>query len=63
MTKSARFLQKNDKKLQKIPIFLPQISPKPTTLRQIDILYPGLFQRQLYLPEGLLYPTHPQFQS
>jgi hypothetical protein len=35
MTKSARFLQKKHKKLQKIHLFLTQISPKPTTLRQI----------------------------
>jgi hypothetical protein len=38
MTKSARFLQKNTKKSQKIPIFLPQISPKPTQTRHAQII-------------------------
>ena len=33
MTKNARFLQKNDKKLQKMRVFLPQIGPKPTQMR------------------------------
>ncbi|MCJ7693532.1 MAG: hypothetical protein MUO22_08970, partial [Sedimentisphaerales bacterium] len=35
MTKSARFLQKNHKKSQKIHVFLTQMRPKSTTLRQI----------------------------
>jgi hypothetical protein len=35
MTKNARFLQIFTKKLQKIHVFLPQMRPKSTTLRQI----------------------------
>jgi hypothetical protein len=45
MTKNARFLQKNDKKSQKIHVFLTQMRPKSTRLRQIEICYPPLFQR------------------
>jgi len=36
LQKSARFLQKNTKKYQFFTIFLPQMRPKPTTLRQTE---------------------------
>jgi hypothetical protein len=45
MTKSARFLQKNTKKYQFFTIFLPQMRPKPTKMRQIEMALPRAFRR------------------
>jgi len=38
MTKSARFLQKNYKKSQKIHLFLPHSRAESTTFRQTEVL-------------------------
>jgi len=42
MTKSARFLHKNTKKYQFFTIFLSQMRPKPTTLRQTQFACPAI---------------------